>query len=206
MFQSCSCDVPSALYTSSCRNACMTFPLETLPPRDPIVGVVYLWIILSPEEASRIYDISVFGKRPSRKNYMVVFPFAFHIAVQQPFKPIWSRLLLYELEPSRASFVLCFKPLLMTLLPASILVSVFVWRLPFDLSSKGSPASSYATPGIALSVTGVLKPPHHDKVEPPTRRIYTYIYLFIYLLVILLLRIFQRLLNYVSSKLRLVNE
>jgi hypothetical protein len=39
---------------------------------------------------------------------VVVFPFAFHIAVQQPFKPLWSRLLLYELEPSRASFVLCF--------------------------------------------------------------------------------------------------
>jgi hypothetical protein len=30
------------------------------------------------------------------------FPFAFHIAVQQPFKPLWSLLLLYELEPSRA--------------------------------------------------------------------------------------------------------
>jgi hypothetical protein len=30
-FQSCSCDVP--LCTSSCCNACMTFPLETLRPR-----------------------------------------------------------------------------------------------------------------------------------------------------------------------------
>jgi len=48
----------------------MTFPPETLPPHplDPIGGVVYLRIILSPEEASRIYGISVFGKRPSRKN------------------------------------------------------------------------------------------------------------------------------------------
>jgi hypothetical protein len=26
---------------------------------------------------------------------VVVFPFAFHIAVQQPLKPLWSRLLLY---------------------------------------------------------------------------------------------------------------
>jgi hypothetical protein len=53
----------------------MTFPLETLPPGDPIGGVVYLRIILSPEEASRIYDICVFGKRPSRKNdNVVVFP------------------------------------------------------------------------------------------------------------------------------------
>jgi hypothetical protein len=37
---------------------------------------------------------------------VVVFPFAFHIAVQQPFKPLWSRLLLYDLEPSQASFAL----------------------------------------------------------------------------------------------------
>ena len=28
-------------------------PLETLPPGDPSGGVVYLWIVLSPEEASR---------------------------------------------------------------------------------------------------------------------------------------------------------
>jgi hypothetical protein len=57
----------------------------------------------------------------------------------------------------------------MTLLPASVFgVSR---RLPFDLSSKGDPASSYATAAIALRVPGVLKPPHHDKVEPPTRRI-----------------------------------
>ena len=119
---------------------------------------------------THIYGISVFGKRPSRKNdNVVVFPFAFHIAVQQPFKPLWSHLLLYELEPSRASFVLSFKPLLMTLLQASVLVSLFVWRLPFDLSSKGGPASSYATAGIALRVTGVFKPPHHDKVQPPMR-------------------------------------
>jgi hypothetical protein len=66
----------------------MTFPLETLPPGDPTGGVVYLRIVLSPEEASRIYGISVFGKRLSRKSdNVVVFPFAFHIAVQQPFKP-----------------------------------------------------------------------------------------------------------------------
>jgi hypothetical protein len=64
--------------------------------------------------------ISVFGKRLSRKsNNVVVFSFAFHIAVQQPFKPLWSRLLLYDLEPSQASFALRFKSLLTTLLPAS---------------------------------------------------------------------------------------
>jgi len=64
--------------------------------------------------------ISVFGKRLSRKSHnVVVFPFAFHIAVQQPFKTLWSRLLLYDLELSQASFALRFKSLLMTLLPAS---------------------------------------------------------------------------------------
>jgi hypothetical protein len=53
----------------------MTFPLETLPPGDPIGGVVYLRIVLSPEEASRIHGISVFGGRLSRKSdNVVVFP------------------------------------------------------------------------------------------------------------------------------------
>ena len=37
----------------------------------------------------------------------------------------------------------------------------------FVLCSKGGSASSYATAGIALGVTGVLKPPHHDKMEAP---------------------------------------
>jgi hypothetical protein len=51
---------------------------------------------------------------------VAVFLFAFHIAVQQPFKPLWSRVLLvYDLEPCQASFALRFKSLLMTLLPAS---------------------------------------------------------------------------------------
>ena len=118
------------------------------------------------------YGISVFGKRLSRKSdNMVGFPFAFHIAVQQPFKPLWSCLLLRELKPSRASFALCFKSLLMMLLPALVLVSLFVWRLPFDLSSKGGHASSYATAVIALRVTDVVKPPHHDKMETPARRV-----------------------------------
>jgi hypothetical protein len=31
----------------------------------------------------------------------------------------------------------------------------------------GDPSSSYATAGIALRVSGVLKPHHHDKVETP---------------------------------------
>jgi hypothetical protein len=31
----------------------------------------------------------------------------------------------------------------------------------------GDPTSSYATAGIALRVSGALKPHHHDKVETP---------------------------------------
>ena len=65
-----------------CSACCLIFPIETLPPPgDPNGGVVYLWIVLSPEETSRIC-ISVFGKILSRKNNnVVVFPFAFHIAL-----------------------------------------------------------------------------------------------------------------------------
>jgi len=69
-----------------------------------------------------MYDISVFGKRLSSKSDNVVVPtFTFHIAVQQPFIPLWSRLFLYEPVPSWASFALCFKSLLMTLLPSLVL-------------------------------------------------------------------------------------
>jgi hypothetical protein len=32
----------------------------------------------------------------------------------------------------------------------------------------GDPTSSYATAGIALGVSGALKPHHHDKVETPS--------------------------------------
>jgi len=38
---------------SSLFACCGMFPLETLPPGDPIGGVVYLWMVLSPEQASR---------------------------------------------------------------------------------------------------------------------------------------------------------
>jgi hypothetical protein len=44
-------------------------------------------------------------------------------------------------------------------------VSLFVWLLPLDLSCRGDSVSSYATAGIALRVSGALKPLHHDKVE-----------------------------------------
>jgi hypothetical protein len=32
----------------------------------------------------------------------------------------------------------------------------------------GAPTSSYATAGIALGVSGALKPHHHDKVQTPS--------------------------------------
>jgi hypothetical protein len=32
----------------------------------------------------------------------------------------------------------------------------------------GAPTSSYATAGIALRVSGELKPHHHDKVQTPS--------------------------------------
>ena len=50
---------------------------------------------------------------------VILYPFAFHIAGQQPLKPLWSRLMLYDLEHSQASLALRFKSFLMTLLPAS---------------------------------------------------------------------------------------
>jgi hypothetical protein len=122
--------------------------------------------------------ISVFGKRLSRKsNNVVVFPFAFHIAVQQPFKPLWSRLLLYDLEPSQASFALRFKSILITLLPASEeFLSKFSssrylsssGSYPLDLSGVGDPAGSNATADLAHRVTGTHKPLHCDKVEIPS--------------------------------------
>jgi hypothetical protein len=119
--------------------------------------------------------ISVLGKRLSRKiNNVVVFPFAFHIAVQQPFKPLRSCLLLYDLEPSQASFALRFKSLLMMLLPAS---EKFLLKFPssrylslsgsypLDLSGVGDPAGSNATTDLALRVTGTHKPLHRNKVD-----------------------------------------
>jgi hypothetical protein len=108
---------------------------------------------------------------------VVVFPFAFHIAVQQPFKPLWSRLLLYNLEPFQASFALRLKSLLMTLLPASeeflskVLSSRYLsssGSYPLDLSGVGDPPGSNAIASLALSVTGIHKPLHHDKVEIPS--------------------------------------
>jgi hypothetical protein len=47
-------------------------------------------------------------------------------------------------------------------------VSFFVRLLPLDLSGMDDPTSSYATAGIALRVSGALKPHHDDKMETPS--------------------------------------
>jgi hypothetical protein len=155
-------------------------PLETLPPPppgDPNGGVIYVRIVLSPEEASRLC-LCLWKRVSSKSNNVVVFPFAFHISVQQPFRLLWSRLLLHDHEPSRASFALCFKSLLMSLLPASeeFLLDFPSPRhhsssgsYPLDLSGFGDPTGSNATAGLALRVTETHKPLYHGKVETPTK-------------------------------------
>jgi hypothetical protein len=113
-------------------------------------------------------SFSVFGGRLSRKSYnVVVFPFAFNIAVQQPLKPLWSRLLLCDHEPSQTSTVLCFMSPLMSLLPASremlsefpsprVILSFFPHPRPYRL---GWPCQNLKLPPASLSGSwGVLGP------------------------------------------------
>jgi hypothetical protein len=106
-------------------------------------------IILSRDRsiASSKLSFSVFGERLSRKSCnVVVFPFDFHIAVQQPLKPLWSRLLLCDHEPSQPCTVLCFMSLLMSLLPASgEFLSEFSSFLILDLTGLGDPARSLSS-------------------------------------------------------------
>jgi hypothetical protein len=45
-----------------------------------------------------------------------------------------------------------------------LLLLLLLLLLPLDLSSQGGPTSGYTTAGIALRVSGALKPHHHDKV------------------------------------------
>jgi hypothetical protein len=114
---------------------------------------------------------------------VVVFPFASHIAVQQPFKPPCSRLLLYDLKTYQASFALRFKLLLMTLLPLSekLLSKIPSWYhcssgfYHLDLSGLGDCVGSNATAGLALRVIGTHKPFHPDKVEIPSEEPLMYI-------------------------------
>jgi hypothetical protein len=43
----------------------------------------------------------------------------------------------------------------------------------------GDPTSSYATAGIALRVSGALKPHHHDKVETTSVGLASYYFIFV---------------------------
>ena len=112
---------------------------------------------------------SVFGKILfMESNNGTFFPIAFYIAVQQPFKPLWSRLLLYEHEPSCASFALCFKSLLIPLFPAS---EEFAPKFPArryfpspDLSGLRDPSGRNDTACLGLRVSGTLIPFHQGKV------------------------------------------
>jgi hypothetical protein len=57
-------------------------------------------------------------------------------------------------------------------------VPLLVWPLPFDLSTKGDPNSSYAIGGTALRFIGVVKLPYHNKVEAPAGEFVLYNYVF----------------------------
>ena len=89
---------------------------------------------------------------------MAVCPLAFHIAVQQPFKPFGLACRCTNMKISPASFPLCFK----SLLPASE-ESVLQFPSPkhfsasdsylLDLSGLEDPTFSSATAGLAVRVT-----------------------------------------------------
>jgi hypothetical protein len=77
----------------------MMSPLGTLSCGDPDCFSV---------QRNHLPFVSVFGERLSRKsNIVILFPLGFHVAVQQPFKLLWSTLLLHDRESSRALFSLC---------------------------------------------------------------------------------------------------
>jgi hypothetical protein len=54
--------------------------------------------------------------------------------------------------------------------PLIIIIIIIIIIIPLDLSRMGDPISSYATAGIALRVSGALKPHHHDNVETSSVR------------------------------------
>jgi hypothetical protein len=119
--------------------------------------------------------VYISGKRLSRKiNTVVLFPFVFHIAVQQLFKQLWSLPMLYDHEPSPATSVLCFKVstgfvasgqrnlyrsslLLGTLLRPVLTIQICVaWE---------KATVSKATADLALRITEIHKLLHHGKLE-----------------------------------------
>jgi hypothetical protein len=75
-----------------------------IPQLNAIESFLLQMRVSSPVSKHLAYMMSQFLERdyPVKVIMWVVFPFAFHIAVQQPFKPLWSRLLLYELGGPRS--------------------------------------------------------------------------------------------------------
>ena len=117
-----------------CGISCSNTPSPP-PSGGPKGGVIYLWIVFSVEGAFHIY-LCFWKRQPRKSNTVVVFPFAFHITVQQSLQPLLSCLLLCDREPSWASIALCFKALLILLLLASeelgvpfSKASLLVWSL-----------------------------------------------------------------------------
>lgn len=132
-------------------------PPGTLSRRDPDCFSV---------QRNYLTFVSVFGKRLSGKSNTVIhFTFGFHVAVQQPFKARWSRLLVRYYEPSRVLFALCLKSLLMSLLAASQKLLLY-FNSTGLLSSSGSCCLA-ATAGLAPKVAGTHKPIYHGKMETP---------------------------------------
>lgn len=66
--------------------------------------------------------------------------------------------------------VVCIKFSVITaLVPLDL--SLFIWHLPFDLSSMRHPACDDCTiASISVRLIRVWKPPCHDKIETPLRK------------------------------------
>ena len=138
----------------------------------------YISLYSSYPNASRVSvsHFSVFLEIKYPREYCgIFFSFLSHIAVQQPFRPLWSSSLLYGRELPRASFALCLNALVMLLQPAS---EDFVSEArsprhislsscgsyPVDLSALGNPTGNNATAGLAVGGAGTRKSLHHGKV------------------------------------------
>jgi hypothetical protein len=88
-------------------------------------------------------------------------PFAFHIAVQQPFKLVWSRLLLYDHETSISfdkSLMISMLPAIENLYRSSPLLGTSLRLVPTLVICPANPTGSNATASLALRVIGTHKP------------------------------------------------
>jgi hypothetical protein len=129
-----------------------------------------------PRQVHSLFQTECFWRETVQESYnVVVFTFAFHIAVQQPLEPLWPRLLLCDHEPSQPPTVLCFMSLLMSLLPASgefvsefpsprVILSFFPHPWPYRLWWL---CQELKLPPASLSGSwGVLGPPTMSRWQP----------------------------------------